>query len=269
MLAGCPKDRFISSFAQLLVKRENKSRKSKEKVGGNYVPPFIVLSVDYRLAPEHPFPSAIVDCLSVTSYILKSFPTISINIGGISAGGNLAAAVSLQSYKCFPGRLNSTMIMQPMLDPLCNSMSFTLNSPYSGIIAGESLRWVWRAYLELSIDHSDNQFDKDMKKCLENCPWKEKEDMWRLCCPQFGISKVPSSSSSSPIFIVSTATADPLEDDGINLIKVLKQSGFNVTHNRCIGNHYISLETDAKGRKNMIESWHDSIWGQNVVPMEL
>ena len=145
-----------------------------------------------------------------------------------------------------------------MLDPLCNSRSNYLNSLSSSLLPGVFLRWGWRAYLELDSDHPENQFNKDMKKSLETCAWKENDNIWRLCCPSLtgilsnDISSSSSSSSSSskrsPVFIVSTATADPLEDDGICLVKMLKQSGFNVTHHKCIGSHYLSIIFDSKGR---------------------
>ena len=60
----------------------------------------IVLSVDYRLAPEHPFPAGLEDCYAVVKDVVelnKKFnkPLKSITLIGDSAGGNLAAAVSL------------------------------------------------------------------------------------------------------------------------------------------------------------------------------
>ncbi|NLK26946.1 MAG: alpha/beta hydrolase, partial [Clostridiales bacterium] len=62
----------------------------------------IVVSVDYRLAPEYPFPSAPEDCYAVTREIfldstLFNIPTEKITLIGDSAGGNLAAVVSLMA----------------------------------------------------------------------------------------------------------------------------------------------------------------------------
>lgn len=62
----------------------------------------IVLSVDYRKAPEHPFPAGFNDCYRVTDVLLHQLdltgiPNVSyINLIGDSAGGNLVAAVSLR-----------------------------------------------------------------------------------------------------------------------------------------------------------------------------
>lgn len=62
----------------------------------------IVISVDYRLAPEHPFPAAIEDCYEVAKILFTKNELFNINnknitIIGDSAGGNLAAALSLMA----------------------------------------------------------------------------------------------------------------------------------------------------------------------------
>ena len=60
----------------------------------------IVISVDYALAPEHPFPRALHECTAVTRWAFDQSEALGIDadaiaIGGDSAGGNLAAAVTL------------------------------------------------------------------------------------------------------------------------------------------------------------------------------
>jgi acetyl esterase/lipase len=56
-----------------------------------------VLSVDYRLAPEHPCPAAIDDALAWYRELLTKIPASQILIGGDSAGGGLALACLLQA----------------------------------------------------------------------------------------------------------------------------------------------------------------------------
>src|SRR5581483_7358758 len=62
----------------------------------------IVISVDYRLAPEHKFPAAVNDAITATSWIAANARQLGIDadrlmVGGDSAGGNLAAVVSLHA----------------------------------------------------------------------------------------------------------------------------------------------------------------------------
>lgn len=56
-----------------------------------------VFGVDYRLAPEHPYPAALDDCMAAYREILKRRDVSGLIVGGASAGGNLAAALMLRA----------------------------------------------------------------------------------------------------------------------------------------------------------------------------
>lgn len=80
-----------------------------------------VVSVDYRLAPEHKYPAAVTDCLAVANWVFDHAAALGvapghIAIGGDSAGGGLAAIVC-QLLRQTPGRtFNWQLLLCPILD---------------------------------------------------------------------------------------------------------------------------------------------------------
>lgn len=72
-----------------------------------------VIAVDYRLAPEHPFPAAFEDGFAVLCEVAKSFGPIIV--GGDSAGGNLAAAIALKARDMGGPALRGQVLIYPGL----------------------------------------------------------------------------------------------------------------------------------------------------------
>lgn len=82
---------------------------------------FVVVSLDYRLAPEHAFPAAYEDCLYALDWALDNArqyggDTSNIAIGGDSAGGNLATAVSIARHLAGSSPIRSLLLNYPALD---------------------------------------------------------------------------------------------------------------------------------------------------------
>jgi acetyl esterase len=81
----------------------------------------VVLSVEYRLAPEHRFPVPVEDCYAALTWAVANAATLgldadNISIGGASAGGNLAAAVTLRCRDAGGPRLRFQLLEVPALD---------------------------------------------------------------------------------------------------------------------------------------------------------
>ncbi|MNZ28461.1 Carboxylesterase NlhH [compost metagenome] len=84
-----------------------------------------VLAVDYRRAPEHPFPAAYEDCLACLDWLLGSpvslgAPVESVALAGDSAGGNLAAAICAAAGE----RIKAQLLLYPVLDASHHSQSY-------------------------------------------------------------------------------------------------------------------------------------------------
>ena len=113
-----------------------------------------VLSVDYRLAPEHPFPAAIEDAWAATAWASERFRQVAV--GGDSAGGNLAAAVALRA-RDRGIELALQVLVYPVLDyAAVESSSYeAYRQRYSGFGGdpgfgsrhADGVRYIWEVYV--------------------------------------------------------------------------------------------------------------------------
>jgi acetyl esterase len=166
----------------------------------------IVISVDYRLAPEHKFPAAVDDAMAAASWIAAHARAFGIDaarllVGGDSAGGNLAAVVAIAARDGNGPAISGQLLIYPATDFAMTHPSHS--EPETSILLTHSvIRWFRDHYLNDAADVHD----------------------WRAsparACTLIGL----------PPAYVLTAGADPLRDEGDEYAGRLKEAGVPVTH---------------------------------------
>ncbi|MGE0215115.1 MAG: alpha/beta hydrolase [Mycolicibacterium sp.] len=107
-----------------------------------------VASVDYRLAPEHPYPTPVEDCYSALTW-LSGLPAVDparVAIGGASAGGGLAAALALLARDRGQIPVAAQLLVYPMIDDR-TVLRTDADHPGHRLWNQASNRFGWRAYL--------------------------------------------------------------------------------------------------------------------------
>ena len=113
----------------------------------------VVLSVDYRLAPEHPIPAPLDDCYAALAWLHQHADELNVDgnriaIGGESAGGGLAAALAIRARDAGEYAVCHQHLTYPMLDNLTGSEAQP-GDPLVGEFVWTRARnqWGWQAYL--------------------------------------------------------------------------------------------------------------------------
>lgn len=113
--------------------------------------PCQVFSVDYRLAPEHPYPAGVEDCYAALVWVAEHATELGVDatrlsVGGVSAGGGLAAAVALLARDRSGPALCLQLLEIPMVDPAMSQPSLDTYATGFGL-SREDVAVGWRHYL--------------------------------------------------------------------------------------------------------------------------
>ena len=149
-----------------------------------------VIAVDYRLGPEHRFPAAVDDCIAALKFVASEATALNIDprriaVGGDSAGGNLAAVVSLDARDNNGPALAFQLLIYPVTDVTADTGSQVTNA--SGYLLS---RDTMRYFHDLYIDDLVHDLDWRVSPLLAN------------------------NFANLPAALVLTAGFDPLRDEG-------------------------------------------------------
>ena len=167
----------------------------------------IIVSVEYRLAPEHPYPAALEDTLAAFDWVAAHAhewggDASRLALGGDSAGANLAA-VTANRLCAEPGAdaLRAQLLLYPVTDhPSADHPSYPENATGYGLEAN-TMRWFWELY----------------------APGASADDTGLAPLRLLDVPALPPT-------LVTTAQYDVLRDEGVAYAQKLKAAGVAVTH---------------------------------------
>jgi len=171
----------------------------------------VVVSVDYRLAPEHKFPAAAEDCYAATCWAADNAASLGADakrlaVGGDSAGGNLAAVVALMARDRGKPKIGFQMLIYPVTDHSYGTASYRDNAD-GYLLTKDAMVWFWNHYLTGAGD-SANPYASPLR------------------AKSFG---------GLPPAMVVTAEFDPLRDEGEAYAAKLREAGVPVKLKRYDG----------------------------------
>ena len=183
---------------------EFKCRKLAHDVG------CVVVSVDYRCAPETPFPGAIDDCFAATLWAASSADELGVDpshiaVAGDSAGGNLAACVALRARDAGLN-LVFQLLVYPVIEANFDRASYSDNAE-GYLLTASAMKWFWDCYVPNIADRNHS-------------------DVAPICASDL---------SGLPPALVMTAEFDPLRDEAEDYGQALKAAGVDTVTRRYIG----------------------------------
>jgi acetyl esterase/lipase len=172
----------------------------------------VVVSIDYRLAPESPFPDAAEDALAAMEWLAQHVDELGgdagrIAIGGDSAGGNLSAGVA-QAWRGREPTLAAQLLIYPITDFVNEHRPSVVENGEGLFLTRDDMEWFHGHYLG---GDDEKRSDPRASPALA-------EDL-----------------SGLPPAIVVTAQYDPLRDDGDAYAAALEAAGVRVIHRRFDG----------------------------------
>lgn len=165
-----------------------------------------VVSVDYRLAPEHRFPAAVDDSIAAARWVHRQAAALHIDpariaVGGDSAGGNLAAVVALAARDAADLPLAYQLLIYPATDQHRSAPSHTTNGE-GYLLTRDTMAYFTGHYIPEPARYAD---------------WRASP----LLHPD--LSRLPPA-------LVLTAGYDPLRDEGLAYAQKLSEAGNTATH---------------------------------------
>jgi acetyl esterase len=117
----------------------------------------VVVSVDYRLAPEHKFPAASDDCLAATIWTAANASALGgdngrIMVAGDSAGGNLAAVTALRARDDGGPKLVGQMLIYPVTDYYEPGSASLIENAEGYGLTRDGMIWFWNHYVRSAAD---------------------------------------------------------------------------------------------------------------------
>ncbi len=170
-----------------------------------------VLSVEYRLAPEHKFPAAVEDAYAAIRWAAANARSLGCDsnrlaVAGESAGGNLAAAVALLARDAGAPRIVRQLLIYPVIDARAGYPSYAENRD-GPVLTSVAMAWFVDHYLPGSADRADPR-----------------------------VSPIAAASHTGlPPAMVITAEHDPLRDEGEAYGARLRAAGVAADVRRCDG----------------------------------
>jgi acetyl esterase len=166
----------------------------------------VVVSVDYRLAPEHPFPAPLDDCRNALEWVAAHAPSFGgdasrLAVMGDSAGGNLAAVCALLARDAGAPKLAMQVLVYPVTDCVLDTPSYQENGK-GYLLTYDDMEWFFACYTAGRADATD----------------------WRI-----SPLRAPDLAGSAPAVVI-TAEYDPLRDEGDAYARRLAEAGVPVTH---------------------------------------